>query len=127
MSEQSPYVPVACVLHERLEFAVLRRLTLQLRWTDETGSHADSVQPLDVTTRDGAEWLLLRRPDGEVMEVRLDHIEALDEAPSVCADSSLHRRAPMPTPGSGPKRMPTLEIQPDDPTCNQVVEEGIHV
>jgi len=36
-----------------------------------------------VMTRDGAEWLLLRRPDGEVMEVRLDHIEALDDEPAV--------------------------------------------
>ncbi len=83
MSVPDPYVPVACILHERLEFAVLRRLTLHLRWKEAAGSHEAEVQPLDVRTRDGAEWLLLRRPDGEVMEVRLDHIEALDEAPSV--------------------------------------------
>jgi transcriptional antiterminator Rof (Rho-off) len=70
-------------MHERLEFAVLRRLTLQLRWTDDSGSHAAAVQPLDVTTRDGAEWLTLRRPDGEVVQVRLDRIEALTEMPTV--------------------------------------------
>lgn len=79
----APYTPVACVLHEQLEFAVLRRLTLELRWTDAAGSHAARVQPLDVTTRDGAEWLTLRRPDGEVVEVRLDRIEAVTEMPIV--------------------------------------------
>ncbi|MGQ9861170.1 MAG: Rho-binding antiterminator [Thiobacillaceae bacterium] len=74
---------MACVLHERLEFAVLRRLPLQLRWRDETGSHAARVQPLDVTTRDGAEWLTLRQPDGSVLQVRLDRIEAITETPGV--------------------------------------------
>lgn len=83
MAGRDPYTPVACVLHERLEFAVLRRLTLQLRWTDDSGSHTARVQPLDVTTRDGAEWLTLRLPDGKVMEVRLDRIEAVTEMPGV--------------------------------------------
>lgn len=83
MPGRDPYVPVACVLHERLEFAVLRRLTLQLRWNDDSGSHAARVQPLDVTTRDGAEWLTLRRPDGDVVEVRLDRIEAVTELSGV--------------------------------------------
>lgn len=83
MEGRDPYTPVACVLHERLEYAVLRRLTLELRWSDDSGSHADRVQPLDVTTRDGAEWLTLRRPGGEVLEVRLDRIESVTEKPTI--------------------------------------------
>ena len=83
MAASEPYTPVACVLHERLEYAVLRRLTLQLRWSDDSGSHTARVRPLDVKTRDGAEWLMLRRPDGVVVEVRLDRIEAVTEMPSV--------------------------------------------
>lgn len=82
MEGRDPYTPVACVLHERLEFAVLRRLILELRWTDASGTHAARVRPLDVTTRDGAEWLTLRQPDGQVMEVRLDRIVAVTEAPN---------------------------------------------
>ncbi len=77
-----PYTPIPCRVHERLEFAVLRRLSLRLRWRDASGSHAAVVEPLDVTTRDGAEWLTLRRPDGAVVEVRLDRIEAVDEGPA---------------------------------------------
>lgn len=79
MASPDPYTPVPCSLHERLEFAVLRRLRLRLRWHDECGSHAAVVQPLDVTTRDGAEWLTLRRPEGEVIDVRLDRIQAIAE------------------------------------------------
>ncbi len=82
MQASDPYAPVACVLHERLEFSVLRRLTLELRWTDASGTHAARVQPLDVATRDGAEWLTLRRADGEVVQVRLDRIEAVTEIPA---------------------------------------------
>ena len=83
MAASEPYTPVACVLHERLEYAVLRRLALHVRWTDDCGSRAARVQPLDVKTRDGAEWLTLRRPDGMVVEVRLDRIEAVTEMPCV--------------------------------------------
>lgn len=83
MQAADPYIPVACVLHERLEFAVLRRLTLELRWRDASGVYTAQVQPLDVVTREGAEWLTLRRPEGEVMHLRLDRIEAVTEMPAV--------------------------------------------
>jgi hypothetical protein len=33
----SDYVPIACVEHERLEFAVLRRQRLRLEYRDEGG------------------------------------------------------------------------------------------
>ncbi len=79
--QDAPYRPVACVLHERLEFAVLRRIHLRLRWLDGGGEHTERVLPLDVTTRDGAEWLTFRRRDGTVQALRLDHIAAVEEAP----------------------------------------------
>ena len=83
MVASAPYTPVACVLHERLEFAVPRRLTLHVRWTDDSGLLTARVQPLDVKTRDGAKRLTPRQPDGRVMEARLDRIEAVTEMPSV--------------------------------------------
>jgi Rho-binding antiterminator len=81
MPESDAYTPIPCILHERLEFAVLRRLHLHMRWSDDMGTHTDQVRPLDVTTRAGAEWLTLRRSDGAVVEVRLDRIEAIAEMP----------------------------------------------
>lgn len=69
---QGPYQPVACAFHERLEFAVLRRQPLRLRYRhDDTVAEA-VVLPLDVQTRDGAEWLSCRGPDDTILVLRLD-------------------------------------------------------
>jgi Rho-binding antiterminator len=77
------YEPVACAFHERLEFAVLRRQRLDLHWLGEDGSErAENVLPVDVETRDGAEWLTVRRRDGEMERIRLDRIHAARQVES---------------------------------------------
>lgn len=75
------YIPIACAEHERLEFAVLRRIKLRLVWLAESDGkeYSDVVLPLDVATRDGAEWLTIRRSGGETERVRLDHIRSVIE------------------------------------------------
>lgn len=76
------YLPIACADHERLEFSVLRRRHLQLTWLAEDGrtQYCERVLPLDVETRDGAEWLTIKRPGGDPERVRLDRILAAPEA-----------------------------------------------
>lgn len=75
------YVPIACVLHERLEFAVLRRQSVRLSIRDRDTPAVDwVVVPCDVYTRDGAEWLSYRTPDGENGTIRLDRIFAVEAA-----------------------------------------------
>lgn len=74
-----PYTPIACALHERLEFAVLRGLALELSWTEAGEVRRERVYPLDVYTRDGAEWLDIRLEDGRRLTLRLDRIRALEE------------------------------------------------
>lgn len=69
------YQPIACVLHERLEFSVLRRIPLML----EHSGQRVRVLPLDVATRDGAEWLKFRHEDGREEEIRLDRIATFKE------------------------------------------------
>lgn len=69
------YQPIACIQHERLEFSVLRRIPLML----EHSGRKERVLPLDVATRDGAEWLKFRREDGSVEEIRLDRIRSFEE------------------------------------------------
>ncbi|MDD5366185.1 MAG: transcriptional antiterminator, Rof [Gallionellaceae bacterium] len=71
------YQPIACVVHERLEFAVLKRRQLKLACRDGVGDLAGL--PLDVYTRDGAEWLRLRAEDGHEHVLRLDRIESFVE------------------------------------------------
>lgn len=72
-----PYVSIACIEHERLEFAVLRRQKLLLRLLDESGLEQTlTVLPTDVATRDQAEWLTYRDDSGAVGVVRLDRIQS---------------------------------------------------
>lgn len=70
-----PYVPIPCIAHEKLEFAVLRRQKLRLRLREEGGEErVFTALPTDVATRDGAEWLSYRTEEGETGVVRLDGI-----------------------------------------------------
>lgn len=69
------YVPIACIEHERLEFAVLRRQKLLLEHRDEAGgTWRGVVLPTDVVTRNGAEWLSFNTVEGRAGVVRLDWI-----------------------------------------------------
>ncbi len=69
MSPQ-PYRPIACADHERLEFAALTKQWLDLR----VDGAAQRLLPLDVYTRDGAEWLQARDEAGGVQVIRLDSL-----------------------------------------------------
>jgi Rho-binding antiterminator len=66
----SDYRPIACSDHERLEFAALRKQWLDVR----VGGEAQRLLPLDVYTRDGAEWLLAQTESGEQLTLRLDSL-----------------------------------------------------
>lgn len=69
-----PYQPIPCAFHESLEFAVLRRQRLRLRYKTEAGEVEAVVLPTDVETRDGAEWLSFSEADGAAQVIRLDAI-----------------------------------------------------
>jgi len=71
----SDYVPIPCIEHERLEFAVLRRQRLALKISGANGEIRELVVlPTDVATRDQAEWLSYREDGGMTGVVRLDRI-----------------------------------------------------
>ena len=80
---EQEYLPISCMQHERLEFSVLRRIPLLLKYRVEGNNRVEKVMPLDVATRNGAEWLKFRREDGNVEEIRLDWIESVEEISSV--------------------------------------------
>ncbi|MFN3717024.1 MAG: transcriptional antiterminator, Rof [Thiobacillus sp.] len=65
------YQPIACADHERLEFAALTKQWVTLTVDDAV----QSLLPLDVYTRDGAEWLQARNAAGETLTIRLDHLK----------------------------------------------------
>ena len=71
------YQAIPCIQHERLEFAVLKRTPLDLRYTTPRGSETHArVLALDVYTHDRAEWLKARREHGVEILLRLDWISS---------------------------------------------------
>jgi Rho-binding antiterminator len=68
----SDYRPIACSDHERLEFAALTRqwLDINIKAGDRPGRQR--LLPVDVYTRDGAEWLVAETESGERLTLRLD-------------------------------------------------------
>ncbi len=66
----TPYLPIACAQHERLEFAALTK-----QWLDvKVDGVAQRLLPLDVVTRDGAEWLVAETESGGRLTLRLDRL-----------------------------------------------------
>ncbi len=76
---EQKYLPIACMQHERLEFSVLRRIPLILEYRLDDQCRIEKVMPLDVSTRDGAEWLKFRHTDNSEEEIRLDRILSFEE------------------------------------------------
>jgi len=67
----APYTPIPCAQHERLEYAALTK-----QWVDvSVDGVAQRLLPLDVVTRDGAEWLTAQTSRGETLTLRLDRLQ----------------------------------------------------
>ena len=71
----SDYQPIACADHERLEFAALKRQWLDVNVKAGDRSGRQRLMPVDVYTRDGAEWLVAETESGERLTLRLDGLE----------------------------------------------------
>ncbi|WP_177419689.1 hypothetical protein [endosymbiont of Lamellibrachia barhami] len=72
---KNDYVPIACLLHEQFEYAVLKRAWLELVWRDEMGLELHGkLRPTDVYTQAGAEYLQGVTELDERVKIRLDLI-----------------------------------------------------
>lgn len=71
----SDYQPIACADHERLEFGALTRQWLDVEVTAGDQAGPRRLLPLDVYTRDGAEWLVAQTESGEKLTLRLDWLQ----------------------------------------------------
>jgi Rho-binding antiterminator len=70
----SPYRPIACDLYSEFEVAILHRQQLRLRWVEGNVIHDQIVTPVDLQTRQHAEFLVCRVGDAAPFAIRLDHI-----------------------------------------------------
>ncbi|MHB1354308.1 MAG: transcriptional antiterminator, Rof [Thiobacillus sp.] len=75
MSEK-PYAPIPCVQHERLEFAALTGQWLEVK----VDGVRQRLRPLDVYTREGAEWLHAETDGGGARTLRLDRLVLAEDA-----------------------------------------------
>ncbi|MFZ3175174.1 MAG: Rho-binding antiterminator [Thiobacillus sp.] len=71
----SDYRAIACADHDRLELAALKRQWLDVNVTTGDRAGRQRLMPLDVATRDGAEWLLAETESGERRTLRLDWLQ----------------------------------------------------
>lgn len=72
----SDYTPIDCGLYSEYELAIIRRQKLRISWRGDDGlSHMATVTPLDLETRSGAEYLQARDHAGNMLDLRLDHIQ----------------------------------------------------
>lgn len=91
----SDYRPIACAAYDVFEIACLRGQRLRLRWRPDNPSVSTAapageeppgvveeiVEPLGLTTRDGAEWLSARGAARRALTLRLDWIVEAEPLP----------------------------------------------
>ncbi|MDX1606064.1 MAG: hypothetical protein R3202_07700 [Candidatus Competibacterales bacterium] len=69
------YVPIDCEQYCRYEVAILHRQWLRIAWHHHDGlSHLETLLPLNLNTRNHAEYLLARNGRGKLFEFRLDRV-----------------------------------------------------
>ncbi|MET0069520.1 MAG: hypothetical protein ABW096_05725 [Candidatus Thiodiazotropha sp.] len=69
------YLPIPCAQHEAYQYAVMKGVMLDLNWRDGRGvKYGAQARPIDVVTRDGAEFLVIKQQDGSIHTIRLDRI-----------------------------------------------------
>lgn len=69
------YTPISCEVYARYEAWILRGQRLRIIWKDDVGeTHLETAQPLDLQTKNHAEYLIVRRGGGRQTALRLDRI-----------------------------------------------------
>ena len=72
----SDYKPISCQDYDKYEIAILQRRNLHLIWRDTNVIYDQVVTPLNLQTRNGEEFLLVRNANGDKFDVRLDRIRS---------------------------------------------------
>lgn len=71
----APYQPISCDLHSQYELAIMHKNKLSLSWLEDgevvTGT---GITPVDVQTKNKAEYLIAKTAEQQDLCLRLDHI-----------------------------------------------------
>ena len=74
MSDKNDYTPIACSLHSEYELAIMRRSKVKLQWKENDQILDETVLPVDLTTHNKVEYLIIKTGVGKAREIRLDKI-----------------------------------------------------
>jgi Rho-binding antiterminator len=67
------YTPIPCSQYDRYEIAIMHRRRLRLTWHAENIVYRRVVEPIDLQTRNGEEFLICCN-SGQTVSIRLDQI-----------------------------------------------------
>ena len=70
----TPYTPIACALHDRLELAAIRGREVLVAYREGGEARDMALRIVNIRVEGGEEWLVTEPPT----EIRLDRILALD-------------------------------------------------
>jgi len=74
-NNKDSYKPVTCELHSQYELAIMHKNKLQLSWLANGETVTESnISPLDVQTKNKAEYLIAVTATNKNLCIRLDHI-----------------------------------------------------
>ena len=74
-NNEEPYKPVSCDLHSQYEVAIMHKNKLHLSWLSNGKTITESnISPLDVKTKNKAEYLIAVTATNKNLCIRLDHI-----------------------------------------------------
>jgi len=68
------YIPISCAQHSEYELAIMQKKELHIRWRENHSLHHANVLPVDLQTRNQAEYLLVINESEQTFEIRLDTI-----------------------------------------------------
>lgn len=69
------YRPVDCALHSEYELAIMQHRRLHITWSgNDATTRSEVVMPTDLYTRQGEEYMIITRSDGQIGQIRLDRI-----------------------------------------------------
>lgn len=77
---ETDYQPISCASYDQYEIAIMHGSKLRLTWQSGNVTYDQVVTPLNLRTKQGEEFLILRLASGEIAEVRLDHIRRVQTA-----------------------------------------------
>lgn len=75
MDYSDDYMPISCDLHSQYELAIMHKNKLYLRWKSEEQIVTETnITPVDVRTKNKAEYLIAETSTHKNLCIRLDHI-----------------------------------------------------